>query len=143
MGGEKQQRITRHDDTGRRPFGDALRRVNPDVGIVGAHPIPVALPDVHRLCHDSGQNQIAQCGSIRNTGGRRKPCRVAAKMDSNALLRGGIQPDGLERAISGKQDVERVVGAHESGHESRRRTVKDFLGRADLHNPPGVDDACR
>ena len=61
-------------------------------------------------------------------------------MDSNALLRGGIQPEGLERAVSGKRDVERVVGAHESGDESRRRTVKDFLGRADLDDAPGVDD---
>ena len=61
-------------------------------------------------------------------------------MDSDALLRGGIQPDGLERAVSGKRDVERIVGAHESGHESRRRTVKDFLGRADLDDAPGVDD---
>ena len=71
MSGEKQQRVTRHDDAGRRPFRNALRRVNPDIGIVGAHPIPIALPDVHRLCHDTGQDQIAELARIG--GGRRQP----------------------------------------------------------------------
>ena len=61
-------------------------------------------------------------------------------MDADALIRRGVDPDGLERAVSAARHVERVVGAHESGDKSRGRTMKDFLRRADLHDAPRVDD---
>ena len=40
---------------------------------------------------------------------------------------------------SGADDIERIVGAHEAGHECARRPLKDLLRRAELDDAAGVD----
>src|SRR5450755_2138196 len=124
--GEKQQRVAWNDDARRSPFRDALGRVDPDIGIGGAHTVSKALSDVHRLRHDSVQNQVSRCGFA---GGVRRgePRRVASKMDPDALICRRVEPERRERAVSAARDIDRVVGAHESGDKGRRGMVKNLL----------------
>ena len=113
--------------------------MRPGVCAVGAHAIPIALSDVERLDDVSLQSQIRV--TVR-TAGRVDPRDVAAEMRCHRLAgRAGraVGARGAETAIVATGQFDRVVRAHETGNERRRRLMENLLGRRVLDHVTGVE----
>ncbi len=115
------------------PFG----RVHPHFGAARTDAITITLPDVERLRDDARQKQ--RVGGVR---GPRRGTSLAASPRKLCAHRatGAACARGHQRAVRALDEVEPVVGSHESGDECRRRPVEDLFRRAALDDASGVDD---
>ena len=110
--------------------------MDPHIAAGGAHAIAIALADIHGLrdrprenagCHPPTPSQVpSRAESLRKCARTRRSDPPLHRRDQHAVV-----------ALS---DIDRVVRSHEAGHERRRRSMKDFLGRANLDDTAGVDD---
>src|ERR1043165_2955436 len=109
--------------------------MHPDFRAVGADAVTITLPDVNGLRNDAVEHEIASVGGRAGSGKLRG---IAAKMGPDpaaAVVRTG----GGSEPVAGRDQIDRIVGAHEAGNERRRRMMEYFFRSAGLHDAARID----